>query len=385
MTSRERLQTALNHQEADRIPFDLGGMAQSGIHRTAYTNLRRRLGLPDLEIQTLNVITQVARLHEDLQERLGIDAHLVYGKWADPSVIELGDEGEYVAYTDEWGVSRRMPKESGLYFDICRHPFDVDAPEKLWERYPWPDSTDPTRVRGLREEARSARSRGKFVVLMGLCPGITEMYSWLRGFERFYSDLAAEPAIVERFLQKLGELKASYWRCALSEAGEYVDAVNEADDLAGQGGLLMSVATYRRLIKPYHQQLIAAIKETAPHAKVLFHSCGAVRKLIPDFIEIGVEVLNPVQISAAGMDPCELKRDFGRDICFWGGGIDTQHVLQRGSPQEIRDEVRRNIEALAPGGGFIFSPVHIIQANVPPENIVVMWETLQDHGRYSSS
>jgi uroporphyrinogen decarboxylase len=232
----------------------------------------------------------------------------------------------------------------------------------------------------LKEEARQARERGKFVVLMGLCPGIVEMYTWLRGFQRFYLDLASEPQIVEMFLEKMVEQKATYWRLALAELGKYVDAVNEADDMAGQNNMLFSPATYRRLIKHHHARLIREIKRAAPKVKVIFHSCGAVRPLIPDFIEIGVDVLNPVQISAAGMDTRSLKEDFGREICFWGGGVDAQNVLTNGTPGEIRDSVRENIEALAPGGGFVFAPTHIIQPSLPPENIMAMWEAWHEYG-----
>jgi uroporphyrinogen decarboxylase len=217
---------------------------------------------------------------------------------------------------------------------------------------------------------------------MGLCPGIVEMYSWLRGFNDFYLDLGARPGIAEMFLEKLAEWKIAYWQRALEEFGDHIDAVNEADDIAGQSRLLISPQTYRRVIKPYHQRLMKSIEKSAPHVKRIFHSCGAVRALIPDFIEIGVDVLNPVQTSAQGMDPLELKKAFGKEICFWGGGVDSQTVLSTGSEREIRDNVRDNIEALAPGGGFVFAPTHIIQPNVLPESVMVMWDALQ---RYEHS
>ena len=377
MNSRQRVIAACNHQESDRIPFDIGGMAQSGIHKTAYDNLRDCLGMPKTQTRLLNVITQVARQDDDFQDRLLVDTSLVYGRWADPGNVALTDCGPYIAYTDEWGIGRRIPKEGGYYFDMYQHPLDADDARERLKDYPWPDPTDPARFDGLREEAKRARETGRFVVLMGLCPGIVEMYSWLRGFERFYTDLAAEPDIAAHFLEKMLELKAAYWKNALSKVGECIDAVNEADDLAAQEALLISPDTYRRIIKPYHRELFARIKQCAPHVKLLFHSCGAVRPLIPDFIEIGVDILNPIQTSAGGMDAHELKKEYGRDLCFWGGGIDTQQVLGDGTPGQIRDNVRRNIDALAPGGGFVFGPTHIIQPNVPPENFMAMWEAFQ--------
>ena len=380
MNSRNRILIALNHKEPDRIPFDLGGMAQSGIHWLAYTNLRRYLMLPDVKIKLLNIITQVARLDTDFQERLLIDTDLVYSDWASSEKVKLYEEGNYFVYTDEWGIGRCMPKEKGCYFDIYSSPLDVDDVEEKLKHYSWPNPSDPARFNGLKEEAKNAREKGKFVVLMGLCPGIVEMYSWLRGFVRFYTDLATEPKIVTHFLDKMMQLKIDYWEHALSETGEYIDAVNEADDVAGQIEMLISPTMYRQLIKPYHRAIFAAIKKFAPHVKILFHSCGAIRPIIPDLIEIGVDILNPIQITAKDMNPLELKKEFGKNISFWGGAIDTQHVLVKGSVQEIRDHVRRNIEALALGGGFVFSPVHIIQPDIPPENFMVMWEVLQEYG-----
>jgi uroporphyrinogen decarboxylase len=160
--------------------------------------------------------------------------------------------------------------------------------------------------------------------------------------------------------------------------------VVEADDSGGQNALLMSPRTYRSLIQPRHRRLFSFIKDQAP-VKVFYHTCGAVRKLIPDLIDAGIDILNPVQIGAKGMDLHELKQEFGRDLVFWGGGVDTQSVLGTGTPMEIKDHVRQNIEALAPGGGFVFAAVHDIQANVPPENIMAMWEAWRAYGSYSES
>ena len=382
MNSRERIATALAHREPDRIPFDLGGMLQSGIHLRAYANLRRFLGLPEIDLTTQTFVVQTAKLDEDFLERLDVDARFVSRYLTTGQPIHLCDEGGYVTFTGEWGCERRIPKQGGLYYDIYRHPFDVDDAEGMLKDYNWPDPTHPGRIQGLKEEAQTARKRGKTVVLGAHCAGVFEVAWFLRGLERFLTDLAGEPQRAEFFLDKVLELKMAYWEYALAELGEYVDVVNEADDVAGQQSLLMSPQMYRQFIKPRHLELFACIKKAAPHVKLLFHSCGAIRPLIPDLIEIGVDILNPVQISAKGMDPFELKQEFGKDICFWGGGVDTQEVLCRGTPDQVRDHVRHNIDALAPGGGFIFAPVHITQADVPPDNFMVMWETLQEHGVY---
>ena len=391
MNSRDRCLASLHHREPDRVPFDLAGSAQTGIHLTAYANLRRYLGLPEREPKLRNLIGQIAEPEEDLLDRLRVDTRLIpQGApllWRplldeNPDGLNLQDEGGSWAFTDEWGIGWRMPKEGGFYFDMVRHPLDGDHAEEQEKNYTWPDPLAPRRFGGLRERIQAARRKGKLVVLNGPCAGILEVYSWLRGYLRFYIDLAESPRTVETFLDKLLEFKSAFWTRALAEFGDSVDVVNEADDMAGQTGLLLSPDTYRRLIKPRHARLFAGIKKAAPQVKIFFHSCGAIRPLIPDLIEAGVDILNPVQISAKGMNPFALKRDFGKDLVFWGGGVDTQGIFTTGSPQEIRDHVKENIEALAPGGGFVFATVHNTQANVPPQNFMAMWETLQEYGIY---
>jgi uroporphyrinogen decarboxylase len=264
---------------------------------------------------------------------------------------------------------------------MYHHPLASASSLAELRGYAFPDPEDSQRFATLREQAEAAAVLGKAVVLAGPCAGISEVYSWLRGYESYYVDLAANPDFVEYMLDRLVAFKCAYWERALAEVGDLVDVVIEADDLAGQETLLLSPRTYRRLIKPRHSRLFSFIKDQAP-VKVFFHTCGAVRSLIGDFIEAGIDILNPVQVSAAGMDLRELKREFGRDVVFWGGGVDTQGVLGSGTPGEVREDVRRNIDALAPGGGFVFAAVHDIQANVPPENIVAMWQAWKDFGSY---
>lgn len=382
MDSRERVIMALNHKEADRIPFDMGGMAQSGIHNHSYKILRDYLHMPEKKIEILNMITQAARIDEDFADVLKTDTRIVYGNWANPDEVNVKEEGMYFVYKNEWDIGLRMPKTGGMYYDIFQHPLGTDNIKEAIKHYRWPNPDNSKRFDRLRQDAAKAREKGKLVVLMGLCPGIYEMCSWLRGFERFLMDMSLEPETAEYLLSKMAELKIMYWERALREVGEYVDIINEADDMASQNSMLFSPDMYREIIKKYHAQIFNSVKKAAPHVKVLFHSCGAVRPIIPDLIEIGADILNPVQFTARGMDLTGLKKDFGNDVCFWGGGIDTQNILFNGKRDEIRDHVKRNIEVLAPGGGFIFSTVHIIQPNVPPQNIIAMWDTLQEFGVY---
>jgi uroporphyrinogen decarboxylase len=382
MTSRARVLSALNHQEPDRIPFDLGGTGLSTIHVTAYCNLRRHLGLPEVQPQVAFVPEQLVRVDEALAQRLEADVRPVLPGTASSFEYVFRDEGDYEAYTDEWGIGWRKPVDGGFYYDMYHHPLaDASSLDEL-EAHPFPDPLDDGRFATLRSQAEAAAAKGKAVALAGPCAGIAEVYSWLRGYEEYYVDLARNKTWVAYMLDRLVEFKSAFWGRALQEIGQLVDVVVEADDLGGQQAPLMSPQTYRSLIQPRHRRLFSFIKAQAP-VKLFYHTCGAVRRLIPDLIEAGIDILNPVQISAASMDLKELKREFGRDLVFWGGGVDTQRVLGSGTPEEIKDHVRRNIEALAPGGGFVFAAVHDIQANVPPQNIVAMWEAWREYGRTS--
>lgn len=381
VTSRQRVHRALNHEEADRIPFDLGGTGLSTIHVTAYQHLRQHLNLPVVEPHISFIAEQLARVDEDLADLLQTDVRPVIPGTAAGFQYVIRNEGAYESYTDEWGIGWHKPKDGGFYYDMYHHPLATASSLDEIRSYPFPDPLDDGRFLQLRSQAEAAISRGKAVALAGPCPGIAEVYSWLRGFEQYYVDLAHNPTFVASMLDRMVEYKCAFWERALREIGDLVDVVVEADDLGGQNSPLLSPRTYRNLIQPRHKRLFSFIKAQAP-VKLFYHTCGAVRLLIPDLIDAGIDILNPVQISASGMELGALKRDFGRDLVFWGGGVDTQRILGTATPDKIREHVKQNIAALAPGGGFVFATVHDIQANIPPENIIAMWEALQTFGAY---
>ena len=382
MNSKERVALALRHQEPDHVPFDLGGTGLTTLHFTAYRNLRQRLGLPPVKPRVAAMAEQLAMVDDDVAERLQADVSPVKPDPASGFQFSFHDEGGYEAYFDEWGIGWRKPKDGGFYYDMYRHPLAGVESLVGMEAVRFPDPLDDQRFATLRAQAEAAAAAGKAVALWGPCAGVLEVYSWMRGYEPFYVDLAVHQDLVAAMLDRMVEWKCAFWERALGEIGHLVDVVVEADDMAGQERLLFSPVTYRCLVKPRHKRLFEFIKAQAP-VKLFFHSCGASRPLIPDLIEVGVDILNPVQIAAAGMDPVALKRDFGRDLVFWGGGVDTQQVLGTGTPAQVRDDVRRNIEALAPGGGFVFAAVHDIQANVPAENIMALWDAWHEYGSYS--
>ncbi len=391
MNSRERLLTALDHQEPDRIPFDLGSTQVTGIHVVAYRNLRAYLDLPPVEPQlppgypsgVCDVIQQLALPDDDVIERLGVDVRGLFPLNSHNAQhlpgwdIVNADVGDAWEYTDEWGITHRRIKPDGLYYSAVRHPLAGEISLDDIRVHAWPDTGDPQRVAGLHEHASAYRAQGKAVMLKGVLAGVFEMAQRVRGMEALLMDMASDESLACALFDKMLELKLDFWEMALPQLADVADVISEADDYGTQASQLISPRMFRKLVKPRLKILFECIKQLAPNAKIFFHSCGNVRPLLPDFIEIGVDILNPVHVRAAGMEPSALKRDFGRDIVFWGGGVDTQGVLPNGTPQAVKDDVRRNIEALAPGGGFVFNTVHNIQADVPPANIVAMWEAFR--------
>lgn len=385
MNSRERVRLALDHKEPDRIPFDLGGTVLTSMHHNAYRNLRKALGLPEVEPQIMDVFQQIVVVDDDLHELWETDVTNVSPRSSATFRIEVNttDMPGYDFFYDEFGIGWRKPKDGGLYYDMFDHPLSGPITKADIDNYPWPDPTDPARFEGLAERAKAVAESGRAVILGGLTAGFMEITAWTRGFTDYFADLAGNQELIGYLMDKVIDLKLQYWEIALPMVGEYVDVVQEADDFAGQFDMLFSPRTFRKLMTPRQKYLFGRIKELTD-AKLFFHSCGSIRKVIPDLIENGVDILNPVQISATGMDPFELKREFGKDLTFWGGGVDTQRVLGDGTPQEVRDDVKRNIEALANGGGFIFATVHNIQGNVSPENLIAMYEAFREFGTYDS-
>jgi len=382
MNSRQRVLLALNHKEPDRVPFDMGGTVVTGIHHKAYTALREALGLPQRDPKIIDMIQQLAQVDDDVMDRLGVDMRNISPRSSATHQITIGDMGEYTYFYDEFGIGWRSPKDGGWYYDMFDHPLRGEAGVAQAETFPLPDPLDPARFVGLREAAIRVRDEEQRAVIFGnISAGIFEMLTWMRGYEDAYADWGSGSPVASKLMDRMLELQVAYWEKALSIVGDVIDVAQIADDIAGQNGPLISPRSYRKLLKPRHKELCDFI-HARTNARIFMHSCGAIRSFIPDFIEIGIDIINPVQVSAAGMDSAELKREFGKDIVFWGGGVDTQHVLGSGTPDDVRAEVRRRLRDFMPGGGFVFNTVHNIQGNVPAENLVAMWETMQAYGRY---
>jgi uroporphyrinogen decarboxylase len=384
MNSRERILATLNHQEPDKVPFDLAGTTWTGIANGAYKNLLAFNGMESQEPQWSDVIQQIVVPSDDILNDLEVDTRglfpLTSSNW--DVYKKLTDKGDSWEYLDEWGFTLKMPK-NGHWFSFVKHPMQHILPEaQEILNYNWPLADDKRRIADLREQAIRFKEQGKIVMIKGLCAGIFEMHQRCRGMENALLDSFLYPEFSDLLIGKIADLKIEFWEMALSELGDVVDIVAEGDDYGTQESQLIDPDHFRQYYKPHIARIVKSIKQNAPNSKVMFHSCGNVRPEIPDFIEMGIDILNPVHVNATGMEPSQLKRDFGKDIVFWGGGVDTQRILPSGTVNEVIDDVKKNIDALASGGGFVFATVHNIQSEVPPQNIIAMWETLNKYGKY---
>lgn len=392
MTSYERVLTALRHQEPDRVPFDLGGTVLTGINVHAYKALRQYLGLPEKPIDTIDMTQQLARVDDDVAALLKTDVRCV-----DPNPIavapmrsapRLTADGRYYEMTDELGIGWRMPVVGGHYFDMVTHPLEDAEDIADLDAYAMPAGDDPSRFVGMKERADAYVNDEKSAYILGRHnAGIWELALWTSGFEKFFCDMLTNPEFSHALMRKITDYKLAYWEKALKTVGSNVLIVSEADDLATQNSQLCSLALYREMISPYHKELFTFIREQAKkngadEVYLFYHSCGSMLPFANDLYEEGVNILNPVQVSAKDMDSKRLKKELGSRFTFWGGGVDTQQVLPYGTPQQVRDEVRRRIDDFAPGGGFVFAAVHNVQSDVPPENFMAMWDAMREYGVY---
>lgn len=374
MTSRERVLCALNHQEPDRVPIFFGTSGVTTMNTVAYDRMKAYLGIKS-ETRSFWRALQYAILDEEVMELCHSDARpLIPG----PPPSTLNRELEAGRFVDAWGITwHREPRNA--YYDIAERPLQNATIEDL-DRYPWPDTAHPSRFAGLREKARKIQEAGYAVVALS---GITPFeYSYMmRGMEQWFFDLGDDHDFVRALMGKLTTLMRNGAERLLEEAGDHIDVVVTGDDLGGQTAPLISPAMYRELIKPFHVQLFKTIKERSK-AKIFYHSDGNIIPLLNDLIDAGVDLLNPVHVASKDMgDTARLKREFGDRLCF-NGAIDSQSVLPRGTPEDVRAEVRRRIKDLAPGGGYILSSVHCIQPDVPPENVCAMFDEAVKAGRY---
>lgn len=411
MIRRERVLAAIAHREPDRVPIDLGAMRSTGITAVAYGRLKEYLGMGGGSIDVYDVIQQLARPEQAVLDYVGTDV-------VDLGRVFLQDDNDWQPFILPDGQNARIPTyinfisdgkggrlalasdgvpigampASSHYVDQIVFPLqDWDgnpaALERLaelqdhvtWAALPSPPHHLPKTPENLAEIRRRAEGLSRetdYAVMVAFGGNLLEWGQFLCRMDQFFIDLAADRPKALALLDKLVESHLAGLARFLPAVDGVVDIIQMGDDLGTQNALEISPRMYREVFKPRHKALFDYIKKNSG-LKIFLHSCGAISDIIPDLVEIGVDIINPVQTSAAGMDPARLKRDFGKDITFWGGGCDTQRVLPLGTPEEIAAHVEERIEIFAPGGGFVFTQVHNIMPHVPPRSVAAMVEAVQ--------
>lgn len=398
MTPRERIIAALEHRESDRLPIDFAGTDCSCIHMIAYDKLRKYIGIEPRPIRASYPAHMTVEADVEVLDYFNADVAPLFSypqKWRfwnsgwglDVEVPELWQpevlaDGNVVIRNSNGDVCMQRSRD-GFYFDPVlfvfrdfQTPDEFDGYSAVFDRWDWPAINDESVAQYAIRAKKNYEATDRAVVASWRMHYL-QAGQIMRGYEQFMIDLLADEPLVRGMLDRLHTAYMLRAENFLNEMSNSTDIIFLTDDLGTQNAPLINPDTYRKLIKPYWRELIALIKRYGK--KVLMHSCGAISEFIPDMIEIGVDAINPVQITAAGMEPARLKKDFGNDITFWGGGVSTQGILDRATPEQVRDEVKRNIDIFAPGGGFVFTQVHNIQHNVPPENILTAYQTAICH------
>lgn len=366
MTRRERVLAAVSHKQPDKVPIDLGGTRDSSLVVEAYEQVKKYFGIK-AEDRLCDRMMRVVHVDERILQGLDIDTRAVFP--GAPSK-GLGQELGPRKYRDAWGVVRVHP-EGSYYYDQREFPLSGEISINDIVKYPWPDPEDPGLMRGLKERVAWIRENTDCAAILTLPAPFVHISQYLRGFEDWFCDIMLNPKRLEALFDAILEVTLRIARNELKEVGKEVDIVICADDLGAQTGLQMNYDKYVQLIKPRHEKFFRQVHEMSP-AKLLLHTCGSVARIIDDLIEIGVDILNPVQPSAAGMNPFELKKKYRGRLAFWGGP-DAQKTLPFGSVEDIKKMVEALVEGMGEEGGYILSSCHNIQPDVPLENILTMF------------
>lgn len=411
MNSRERVLAAIAHKQPDQVPVDLGSTPSSGISAIAYSYLLKSIGRTDLPVQIYDVVQQLAQPDMSIIDRFGVDV-LDIGRafnteekdWHE-TILANGDkafypihfnpvkqaDGSYHCYDEDGKRLLALMPQGATFFDQSYFPYINGFPENydtldeemgrvLWSRYvhsPWDHAQDPDFWKTLREKTLQLRaSTDKALMIVCGC-NLFEWGTFLRRMDNFLMDLLCEPDQVARMLDQLLERHLATLAKVCDSVGDIVDIIRFGDDLGMTSGPFMDVDTYRSLFKPRHKQLCDYVK-THSQMHTFIHSCGSISSLMPDLIEAGIEIFNPVQTNARQMEPEFLKKEFGQDCTFWGGGVETVGTLNNGTPEQVREQVLERLEIMSAGGGFVFNTVHNILPDVPPQNILAMFDAVKE-------
>lgn len=377
MTPRQRAEATLNHQEPDRVPISLGGSANH-LTEQLYIKLRNHFGVEDVPRRTL-VGFYTTPDYNPVLDKLGTDFRFIHIRPPKQYIANAMDDN-FREFEDEWQLHHRLV--SG-YYDLAGAPLAKDLSISSIEKFPWPDPYDPDRMEGVKEEVEGLYHNTDFAIVAHrpVYGNLWEMTRVLVGMENALLLTVQDTHILDYLLGKLAEIQEAFYDAFLSVVGPYVQIVEMADDYGTNVGPMFNPEVYRKFFKPRYKKSIELIKKKAPNAKVLLHNDGAIRKFIPDLIETGFEVLNPIEGHLKGMHPTELKRDFGTALTFQGG-VDVKTVLNHGSVEDVRNEVRLRINQMGVGGGYILAPAHNFGNDIPLENLLAFFEAGKELGKY---
>ncbi len=408
MNSRERILASILHKQPDRVPIDLSSTPSSGISVVAYQNLIKYIGKPHLKTHVYDVIQETIQPEMELldlfkvdvldiarnfnsdsgywHELEVIDGHkALYPRWfnteklASGSVVARGETGEIIG---------RMPP-GATFFDQVIFPYEkaypddygnisADMKHSVWGGLgisPWDLPGDKEFWKILRQKTIELKSKTDKALVLGIGCNLFETGAMMRRMDNFLTDLFLEPSHVHEFVDAIMEMNMDKLARTCEAVGDVVDIIKFGDDLGTSRGPFFAAETYNEFFKPGHKRMCEYVKSNSSMHTML-HCCGGIYELIPELIDAGFEILNPVQINAVNMQPEKLKSEFGKDVTFWGGGVDTASILNRATPQQIKDHVKRNLEVFSTGGGYVFNTVHNIMPDVPPQNIVAMFEAV---------
>ena len=399
MNSRERVLTSLNHKEPDKVPIDFGGMRSTGIMALAYSELKKYLNIHDGEIRVYDPMQQLADIEKSILDLFEVDVidmmnsfiGIEPGEWKE-WILKDGTKalmlkkgypekiGDKFAIRDHTGeVAYEMPPHS-FYFDpVNPHLEKISSKEDI-ENYQWRFFSDEE-LKLIEKKSKYLYDNTEYAIMAGFGGNMLEGPQELRGWMNYMSDLMLGENYVDELLEKHCEVYLKNLKMFLQACGKYIQLIQMGDDLGTQNNPLISPDLYRAKIKPYHKILYSYVRENHD-AFVFLHSCGSLYQLIPDLIEAGVQVLNPVQTNAKDMDPLRLKKEFGDKLTFWGGGMETQTVLLSGTPEDIENQVKERMKIFSPNGGFVFCQVHNIQYGIQPKNVAAMFDAVKRYRDY---
>lgn len=412
MNSRDRIKSALNHQQPDRVPIDFGGHRSSGIAAIAYAKLKNALGISSGNVYVYDMVQQLAIVEPEVLDAVGSDV-VELGRgfmlddkdWKDwvlpdgtackiPDFINIEKRGSDSYLLSDDGIDLAIQKESCMFFEQIHWPWLDEDPEEqdfsdleeafkytMWTGIPTPGGHIPLTDEGCQQLAEGARKLRESTdrAILGIFGGnLFEVPQFLYRMDNYLRHMGYHPEACERLSEALCDFYMPRLEKWLGAVGPYIDVILFGDDLGGQTGPMISPKMYRRYYKPWHTKLWQRVKELAPHLRINLHSCGGIEPLLDDLIEAGLDSINPVQITCKGMDPRQLKRDYGERLTFWGGGCDTQRILPLETPDQVRENVRELVSVWNPGGGFVFQQIHNILSEVSPENIIAMFEAVRE-------